>query len=94
MSVSTIVCRGYGQFGGAELLPVLGYGALVTRVNGPLMCHAASVFLPGAKSGQSWKPGAMAGDAYVPGGREGIAYRPGARRGDAFRPGMQEGMAE
>lgn len=71
------------------------YGlSTIPPVNGPLMCHAATIYRPGAQIGQNWKPGAMAGDAYLPGGVDGGVYLPGARRGDGYRPGMQEGMGE
>ena len=66
MGVETIVCRGFGVFGGGiNKLPTRGYaiGAPVVLAHGPLFTVAAQAYNVGAVAAQVYTPGAVAAQA-------------------------------
>ena len=67
MAISTVVCRGFGSFGGGiNEVPRRGYYG-TPPVNGPLIFPAASIYRPGMQRGTAYRPGIKASEDYRPG---------------------------
>ena len=75
-SIATVVTRGFGSFGGVNLLPTMGYGSsTVVVVAGPYIVADLALFTPGIAAFSSTR---ATSNVFSPGITDENIFTPGA----------------